>query len=122
MADRTTLIAATVAVAAALAAAALPARAAGADYPTREKVEYVLACMREGNRPQQEMLYKCSCVIDKITELMSYEEFTKDSTTSNALSIGGERGEVMRAYVDGRRLARELRTVEDEARKACFLE
>ncbi|MCB1917016.1 MAG: hypothetical protein KDG52_15035 [Rhodocyclaceae bacterium] len=103
-------------------AAAWPTWAAADDYPTREKVEYVLACMRDGTAPQQELLYKCSCVIDKIAERMSYEEFTKDSTTANALSIGGERGEVMRAYVDGRRLARELRTVEHEARKACFLE
>jgi len=98
-----------------------PAVAAGDDYPTREKVEYVLACMRDGKAPQQELLYKCSCVIDRITERMSYEQYTRDATTSNALSIGGERGETMRAYVDGRKLAKELRTVEQEARKACFL-
>lgn len=95
---------------------------AGDDYPTREKVEYVLACMREAKAPQQELLYKCSCVIDQIAQRMSYEQFTRDATTSNALSIGGERGEVMRAYVDGRKLAKELRTVEGEARRACFLE
>lgn len=94
---------------------------AGDGYPTREKVEYVLACMRDGKASQQELLYKCSCVIDRIEERMSYEQFTQDSTTSNALSIGGERGEVMRAYVDGRRQAKELRTIEGEARKACFL-
>jgi len=53
---------------------------------------------------------------------MSYEQFTKDSTASNAITIGGERGEVMRAYVDGRRLKKELQVIEKEARKACFLE
>ncbi len=104
-----------------LAGLAVPALAAGEDYPTREKVEYVLACMRDGKAPQQEMLYKCSCVIDRIAERMSYDQFTRDATTTNALSIGGERGETMRAYVDGRKLAKELRMVEDEARKACFL-
>ncbi|MCB1908619.1 MAG: hypothetical protein KDH15_14715 [Rhodocyclaceae bacterium] len=121
MANRMALIAGAVAATSLLAGAVLPAWA-GEDYPTRERVEYVLGCMRDREGPQQELLYKCSCVIDKIAEQMSYEEFTKDATTSNALSIGGERGEVMRAYVDGRRLARELRAVEKEARKACFLD
>jgi len=105
-----------------LTLAVAPASAGSEDYPTREKVEYVLACMRDGKGAQQELLYKCSCVIDQIMARMSYEQFTKDSTASNAITIGGERGEVMRAYVDGRRLKKELQVIEKEARKACFLE
>jgi len=112
----------TLTLASLLTIAVAPAFAGSEDFPTRERVEYVLACMRDGKAPQQEMLYKCSCVIDQIMARMSYDQYTKDSTTSNAISIGGERGEVMRAYVDGRKLAKELRSVEAEARKACFLQ
>ncbi len=114
----------TLTLASLLTLAVAPAFAGSEDFPTRERVEYVLACMRKdnGNALQQELLYKCSCVIDQIMARMSYEQFTKDSTTSNAISIGGERGEVMRAYVDGRKLKKELQLVEKEARKACFLQ
>jgi len=44
----------------------VPARAAaGHDYPTVDRVEFVLECMQK-NAGKQEFLYKCACVIDEI--------------------------------------------------------
>ncbi|WP_230970678.1 hypothetical protein [Nitrogeniibacter aestuarii] len=91
------------------------------DYPTITRVEYVVACMRDAPKASQEYMYKCSCVVDKIAEQLDYDEFVKESTTSNAISIGGERGEVMRGLKGGRQLARTFHGIENEARKNCFM-
>lgn len=105
-----------------LAQAWVPALAGEvAVYPTVDRVQYVIDCMRDTPGPKQELLYKCSCAIDAIAQRMSYEEYVEDSTVSNALTIGGERGEVMRGYTSGRAIAKRLRQVQADARKACFL-
>lgn len=106
-----------------LAMLVLPGAAAadGAGYPTLDRVEYVLECMRNGKGPTQELLYKCSCAIDAIAAQMPYEEYISDGTAAKALTIGGERGEVMRGFTDGRKMARRLRDVQADARKSCFL-
>lgn len=92
------------------------------DFPTVSRVEYVVACMRDAPAASQEYLYKCSCVIDRIAERLSYDEFVDESTTTDAISIGGERGEVMRGLVGGRKTARHFHTIENEARQACFMQ
>jgi len=91
------------------------------DYPTVTRVEFVVACMRDAPKASQEYLYKCSCVLDRMAEHLTYDEFVQESTTSNAISIGGERGEVMRGLKGGRAVARTFRSIENDARKACFM-
>jgi len=97
------------------------AAAAVNDYPTIERVEYVLRCARDLNGPVQENLYKCSCALDAIARRFSYAQFVEYSTDVNAFSIGGERGEVMRGYTDGKKFAGIFRSVQADARKACFI-
>jgi len=106
-----------------LAIACLPCRPVLAinDYPTLERVEYVLGCTREARAAAQESLYKCACVIDAIAQRLSYEQFVEYSTAAKAFSIGGERGEVMRGYTEGKEMAGTFRTVQADARKACFV-
>lgn len=91
------------------------------DYPTLERVEYVLGCTREARGSAQDSLYKCTCVIDAIAQRLSYEQFVEYSTATKAFSIGGERGEVMRGYTQGKEMAGTFRTVQADARKACFV-
>ncbi len=95
--------------------------AAANDYPTLERVEYVLACAREFRGPAQEGIAKCSCVIDTIAGRLTHDQFIDYSTAANAFSIGGERGEVMRGFTEGKEMARTFRAVQAEARKSCFL-
>ena len=97
------------------------AAGAAGDYPTLDRVEYVLGCARDANVPAQESIYKCTCVIDALARKFSYDEFVEYSTAFNAFSIGGERGEVMRAYTHGKEMAGVFRTAQAEARKGCFL-
>jgi len=42
------------------------------DFPTRARVEFVLACMRDSKEPPQESMYKCSCAIDAIADKVRY--------------------------------------------------
>ncbi|AYH43998.1 hypothetical protein [Azoarcus sp. DN11] len=98
-----------------------PAALAANDFPTVERVEYVLGCARDAHGPAQEAIYKCSCMIDAIAKRLSYDKYVEYSTAANALSIGGERGETMRAYGAGREMASKFRAIQAEARKACLM-
>ncbi len=103
-------------------AAALPSIALAFDYPTVDRVEYVHTCMRDNPGQSQEMIYKCSCVVDAIARQMSYEEFVESSTAAYAYTIGGERGETVRAYTPAKKMADRFREVQSRAKKSCFIQ
>ena len=98
---------------------ALPAHAN--DFPTRARVEYVLACMQESKLPAQEAMYKCSCAIDAIAAKVSYSKWVDLSTIANGMTIAGERGGVMRDIKDGRKLVASYRELQASAKKTCFI-
>ncbi len=103
----------------ALAALSLPARAH--DYPTADRVLYVEACMVQHPGPRFEMLNKCSCALDQIASKLPFSEFETMATATNAFSIGGERGNVIRdtqVMTDEIKRFRELQVV---AKKGCFI-
>ncbi|HJV25839.1 MAG TPA: hypothetical protein VJ673_09130 [Aromatoleum sp.] len=91
------------------------------DYPTLDRVEYVLGCARDAHGPAQENIYKCTCMIDSIAQRLPYDQYVEYSTSANALSIGGERGETMRSYTAGKEMASKFRAMQAEARKACLM-
>jgi hypothetical protein len=92
------------------------------DYPTVDRVEYVHICQRDNSdRPAQEMLYKCSCVIDAIAEKMSYDDYVESSTAFYASSIAGERGQVIRNESHAKQLAGAFRSLQSSAKKNCFI-
>ena len=94
----------------------------GHDLPTIDRVAYVLECMRANSGPRQEMLYKCSCSLDSVaTEFASNQEFVEARTTFLAMSIGGERGGVMRDSEEAKALAGKYRAAVAKAKQACFM-
>ncbi|MGI9026091.1 MAG: hypothetical protein ACR2GP_11030 [Burkholderiaceae bacterium] len=101
---------------------AFPSLAAAFDYPTKDRVEYVHICMRDHPSQSQEMIYKCSCVIDAIAKQMSYEEYVESSTAAYAYTIGGERGETVRAYTPAKKMADRFKEVQARAVKSCFIQ
>jgi hypothetical protein len=101
--------------------ASLPLLAGAYEYPTVDRVEYVHACMRDNPGPAQEMIYKCSCVIDALARDMTYEEYVDTSTAANAFSIGGQIGESIRDSDDIKKLAKRFRDAQASAKKACFV-
>ena len=91
------------------------------DYPTVERVLYVQQCLRDHPGPGFEMVNKCSCAIDKIASEIIYEDFVSLSTVANAITIGGERGAVLREAEPMQELARKFRKLNAEAKKSCFI-
>ncbi len=101
-------------------AAVLPARAN--DFPTVDRVEFVEACMRDRQGMRQEFLYKCSCAIDALAGKVGYPEYVELLTASRAITIAGERGAVVREAADAQAMAKRFRSLEDWAKKQCFLD
>ena len=91
------------------------------DFPTRARVEFVLACMRDSKASPQESMYKCSCAIDAIADMVRYNDWVDLSTISNGITIAGERGGVMRDLKDGRKLIASNKDLQASAKKQCFL-
>jgi hypothetical protein len=89
------------------------------DFPTLARVEYVQECVnRTGD---QTHIYQCSCVVDRIAEAMSYDEFVEASTYARYSTLPGEAGGIFRDTEDGKKKAKQFRTVEADAFRACNL-
>jgi hypothetical protein len=91
------------------------------DYPTVERVLYVQTCLRDHPGPAFEMVNKCACAIDKIAEQLVYDDYVSLSTVANAITIGGERGAVLRDAEPMQALARRFRKLNQDAMKSCFI-
>lgn len=92
------------------------------DYPTIERVQFVEACIREQpDRPRLEMIYKCSCAMDKIIAQLTYEEYVEASTAYFAGQIAGERGVGLRESTVGQSLTDRYRSVHNQALRDCLI-
>jgi len=92
------------------------------DYPTIERVQFVEACIREHpDRQRQEMIYKCSCAMDKIIAQLTYDEYVEASTAYFAGQIAGERGVGLRESTVGRSLTERYRSVHNQALRDCLI-
>lgn len=103
----------------ALFVAAPPCRAN--DFPTAERVEFVLECMRDHTGGRFELLNKCACAIDRLAEQYKYDDFVEAQTMSKAVTIAGERGSTLRDNEDAQNAARRYRASVVDAARACFL-
>ena len=90
----------------------------GHDYPTVDRVEFVLECMQR-NAGRQEFLYKCSCVIDELAQKYSYDDFVEAATAARYQTLGGERGGAFRDPPQTREIAKRYLQARSEAMKHC---
>ncbi|MFO1318727.1 MAG: hypothetical protein U1F52_03850 [Burkholderiales bacterium] len=90
------------------------------DFPTSERVEFVLECMRDHPGPEFEMVHKCACALDAIAETLTYDQYVAASTVSKAVTIAGERGGALRDNEKAQDEARAYRSLYREARKRCM--
>ena len=97
---------------------ALASPAWTSEYPTVDRVEYVLECLRD-NGGEQEYLYKCSCAIDAIAEKIAYEEYVEASSAARYQSLGGERGGLFRDPEPAKNMAKKYREVQASAKQQC---
>lgn len=100
-------------------ALALPFSGYAGDFPTVDRVEYVLECMKN-HAGKQEYLYKCSCAIDKIAASLDYDDYVEASTALRYQSLGGERGAEFRDPEHVKAMAKRYKSIQSAASKACF--
>jgi hypothetical protein len=99
----------------------VPAAAQAGDFPTVDRVEYVLECMKDHDG-KHEYLYKCSCVIDAIAKRLSYEDYVVISAALRYQGLAGERGAEFRDPASVKAMANKYKTIQAEANKACFVQ
>ena len=104
-----------------LVAGGLPLAAQANDFPTTDRVEYVMECMMN-HQGKQEYLYKCSCTIDRIAQAVGYDEYVEISTALRHQTLSGERGAEFRDPKDVKAMANKYKALQDDARKACFMQ
>jgi hypothetical protein len=91
------------------------------DFPTAERVEFVMECMRDHTGGQFELLNKCSCTIDRLAEKYKFDDFVEAQTMAKGVTIAGERGSTLRDNDDAQKEAKKYRASILEAGRACFL-
>ena len=92
------------------------------DYPTRDRVEYVLNCVAQHGGLTYITQYACGCKIDKIAEKLTFTEF-EAAKTFTYLSKGqtGDAGAVFRDPAQSKDLRTRLKEAEAYAEKSCFV-
>ncbi|MFA6052100.1 MAG: hypothetical protein WC762_05870 [Methylobacter sp.] len=92
------------------------------DYPTRDRVEYVLNCVAQHGGLTYITQYACGCKIDKIAEKLSFNEFEAAKTFAY-LSKGqtGDAGAAFRDPTQSKDLRKRLKEAEEYAEKSCFV-
>src|SRR5688572_8412141 len=90
------------------------------NFPTLARVEYVQECINRTGGKQTNM-YQCVCVVDRIAEVMSYDEFVESSMFAKYSTLPGEGGGLFRDTEEAKQKAKLFRSVEADAFRACNL-
>lgn len=108
--------------AACLAAAGFSVPAAAqqptSDFPTVARADYVFACMQV-NGQSRDALEKCSCSIDVIAEIMTFEEYEQIETIRSIYMRGGKAQQQMGSGTQQQRI-KALRQAQVEGELRCF--
>ena len=89
------------------------------DYPTAARADYVIGCLG-ANGFKRELLDKCSCGIDTIADLMSYDDYEKAETILSMQQGGlGERGNLFRDTPIAKEETERLRRAQAEVNLRC---
>jgi len=88
------------------------------DYPTVARADYVFACMQV-NGQSRETLFKCSCSIDKIAELLPFKDYEEAETIMSIILKGGEKVAPLR-YKPTQDKVNRLKKAQVEAELRCF--
>ena len=90
-----------------------------AGYGTATRAEYVFACMAT-NGGTEEALRHCSCAIDVIATLLSYQQYERAETVLRMRrTAGGYLGQEFRSAATNA-MVRDLEEAEAEAEVRCF--
>ena len=91
------------------------------DYPTMDRVDHVLTCMRQNGGQNVDNLFRCSCEIDAIAQQLTMEDFNTARTYEIYKNMPGEKGGLFRESADGSIAVEKLTAARKEAQKRCFV-
>jgi len=91
------------------------------NFPTRDRVEYVLNCVAKHGGLSYITQYACGCKVDKIAEKMTFEEYEAAQTISYLRKLPGEGGGIFRDPARSKDLRKQLIEAEEYAEKNCFV-
>src|SRR4249919_3724390 len=89
------------------------------DYPTVARADYVFACMK-ANGETRRALEQCSCSIDVIASVISYDRYVTAETVLRMSQVIGNLGTQFRSTEHARAAVNELRRAQAEAEVRCF--
>lgn len=92
------------------------------NFPTRDRVDYVLECVAKHGGLSYINQYACGCKIDKIAEQLSFEEFDAARTFVQMQKTPGEQGAAFRDPQQSKDLRNKLKEADAAAEKACFVQ
>ncbi|MBI4696608.1 MAG: hypothetical protein HY749_21575 [Gammaproteobacteria bacterium] len=107
--------------AAAVFAAVCSTNARANDYPTLERVDAVLTCMKQNGGQNIDNLQRCSCEIDAISEVISLDDYNEARTYEIYKQMPGERGGLFRDTDRAKEMLKKLEGVRTEATRHCLL-
>ncbi len=91
------------------------------DYPTRERVDYVLECVAKHGGLSYINQYACGCKIDKIAEQLNFADYEAARTFVQMQKTPGENGAPFRDPKQSKDLRGKLKDADAAAEKACFV-
>ena len=91
------------------------------DFPTVERVLYVQDCMKANPGPYYEMVNKCSCALDGLARVVTFDDYSTMTTLINAVTIGGERGAGLRDNETIKPQIKRYRDLQSQVQRACFI-
>ena len=94
---------------------------AGNDFPTLDRVNYVLDCMDRHGEQSIVNLTSCSCTLDGIASKMKYEKFSDAKTYEEYKDTPGDKGDAFRTNERAKGLYNRLKDLETEAETHCFV-
>ncbi len=91
------------------------------DYPTRDRVDYVLECVAKHGGLSYINQYACGCKIDKIAEQLTFADYEAARTFVQMQKTPGENGAPFRDPKQSKDLREKLKQADAAAEKACFV-
>jgi hypothetical protein len=91
------------------------------DYPTMDRVDHVLTCMKQNGGQNIDNMLRCSCEIDVIAQQLSMEDFNTARTYEIYKNMPGEKGGLFRESADGSAAVNKLDAARKDAAKRCFV-
>jgi hypothetical protein len=89
------------------------------DYPTSTRADYVFACMK-ANGETRDNLDRCSCSIDVIASLLTYDKYVEAETVASMDQQQGQIGTMFRSTTMAKSIIDDLHRAQAEAEIRCF--